>query len=148
MKRFRVLGLCRVWWNILFNILWSYCSLSSTRDAVRTAPPPAPLAINKHLDTWENYDMWQYLITVQTVSMIFWGPTLRPHGFLPNKHDALTFHHVLKCPFFAEQRMSLLGKRIFTHPSIFTFYHVMNASGNNLLKLYKLIQIIVKNVNR
>ena len=57
------------------------------------------------------------------------------------------FHYVIKCPFFAEQRMSLLGKRIFTHPSIFTFNHVMNASGANLLKLSKLIQIIVKNVN-
>ena len=52
------------------------------------------------------------------------------------------FHYVLKCSFFAEQRMSLLGKRIFTHPSIFNFNHVMNASGTNLLK-----QIIVKNVN-
>ena len=39
--------------------------------------------------------------------------------------------------------MSLLGKRIFTHPSIFTFNHAMNASGTNLLKLSKLIQIIV-----
>ena len=48
---------------------------------------------------------------------------------------------------FAEQRMSLLGKRIFTHPSIFNFNHVMNASGTNLLQLSKLKQIIVKNVN-
>ena len=31
------------------------------------------------------------------------------------------FHYVLKCPFFAEQSrpILLLGKRIFTHPSIF-----------------------------
>ena len=57
------------------------------------------------------------------------------------------FHCVLKCPFFAEKRMLLLGKRIFTHPSIFTFNHVMNAGGTNLLKLSKLIQIIVKNMN-
>ena len=49
------------------------------------------------------------------------------------------FHYVLKCPFFAEQRLLLLGKRIFTPPSTFTFNHVMNAS--------KVIQIIVKNVN-
>ena len=55
--------------------------------------------------------------------------------------------YVIKCPFFAEQIMLLLGKRIFTHPSIFTFNHVMNASGTKLLKLSKLIQIIVKNVN-
>ena len=53
----------------------------------------------------------------------------------------------ISCPFFAEQRMSLLGKRIVTHLSIFNFNHVMNASGTNLLKLSKLIQIIVKNVN-
>ena len=57
------------------------------------------------------------------------------------------FHYVFKCPVFAEQRMALLGKRIFTHLSIFTFNHVMNASGTNLLTLSKLIQIIVKNVN-
>ena len=44
----------------------------------------------------------------------------------------------LKCPFFAEQRLLLLGKRIFTHPSIFTFNDVMNASGTKLLKLSKL----------
>ena len=43
--------------------------------------------------------------------------------------------------------MSLPGKRIITHPSIFTFDRVMNASGTNLLKLSKLLQIIVKNVN-
>ena len=57
------------------------------------------------------------------------------------------FHYVLKCPFFAEQRLLLLCKRTFTHPSIFTFNHVMNASGTKLLKLSKLMQIIVKNVN-
>ena len=55
-------------------------------------------------------------------------------------------HYVL-CIFFAEQRSLLLGKRIFTHPSTFTFNHVMNASGSKLPKLSKLIQIIVKNVN-
>ena len=43
--------------------------------------------------------------------------------------------------------MLLLGKRIFTHPSILTFNHAMNASGTKLLKLSKLKQIIVKNVN-
>ena len=31
------------------------------------------------------------------------------------------FHYVLKCPFFADQRMLLLGKRLFTHLSIFYF---------------------------
>ena len=56
------------------------------------------------------------------------------------------FHYVLKCPFFAEQRMLLLGKRIFTHPSIIVFNLVMNASGTKLLKLFTLIQIIVNNV--
>ena len=39
------------------------------------------------------------------------------------------FHYVLKFPFFAEQRLLLLGKRIFTHPSVFTFNHVMKTSG-------------------
>ena len=57
------------------------------------------------------------------------------------------FHYVLKCPSFTEQRLLLLGKHIFTHPSTFTFNHVMNAGGARLLKLSKLIQIIVKNVN-
>ena len=57
------------------------------------------------------------------------------------------FHYVLKFPFFTEPRLLLLGKRIFTHPSTFTFNHVMNASGTKLLKLSKLIQIIVENVN-
>ena len=57
------------------------------------------------------------------------------------------FHYVLKCPFFAEQRMLLLGKRIFTHFSFLNFNHVMNASGIKLLKLSKLMQIIVKKIN-
>ena len=56
-------------------------------------------------------------------------------------------HYVLKCPFFAEQIMLSQGKRIYTHPSIFSFNHVMNVSGTKLLKLSKLIQIIIKNVN-
>ena len=57
------------------------------------------------------------------------------------------FHYVLKCPFFAERRMLLLGKRLFTHLLIFTINQVMIVSGTKLLKLPKLIQIIVKNVN-
>ena len=57
------------------------------------------------------------------------------------------FHYVLKYLFFAEERMLLLGKRIFTHPSTFTFNHVMNASGTKLLQLSKLIQVLVKSVN-
>ena len=56
------------------------------------------------------------------------------------------FHYIIKRLFFAEQRLLLLGKRIFIHPSIFTFNHVMNASGTKSLNLSKLIQIIVKNV--
>ena len=31
--------------------------------------------------------------------------------------------------------MLLLGKRLFTHPSMFIFNHVMNASGTKSLKL-------------
>ena len=58
------------------------------------------------------------------------------------------FHYVLKCDLFAEQKMLLLGKPVLTHPSIFTFNNVMNVSGTKLLKLSKLTQIIVKNVNR
>ena len=53
------------------------------------------------------------------------------------------FHYVLERPFFAEQRLLLLGKRIFTHPSTFTFNHVMNASGTKLLKLSNLLQMIM-----
>ena len=37
------------------------------------------------------------------------------------------FHYVLKCPFFTEQRMLLLGKRILRDPSIFTFNNVINV---------------------
>ena len=66
---------------------------------------------------------------------------------MPHKRSGRRVHHVLKCPFFAEQRMLLLGKRLFTHPSIFPFNHVMNANGTKLLKLSKFIQIIIKNVN-
>ena len=57
------------------------------------------------------------------------------------------FHYVSSCHFFANQIMLLLGKRIYTHLSIFTFNHVMNASGTKLLKLSKLKKIIAKNVN-
>ena len=42
------------------------------------------------------------------------------------------FHYVLKCTFFAEQRLLLLGKRIFTHPSTFTFNHVINRQTDRI----------------
>ena len=68
----------------------------------------------------------------------------KQHAVVMNQQG--TMHYVLKCHFFAEQRLLLLGERIFTHPSIFTFNHVMNASGTKLPKLSKLIQIIVRNL--
>ena len=43
--------------------------------------------------------------------------------------------------------MLLLGKRIFTLPSIFTFKNGIKVSETKLFQLSKLIQIIVKNVN-
>ena len=54
----------------------------------------------------------------------------------------------IKMSFLSEQKMLLLGKRIFTHPSIFTFNYVIDASGAKLLKLSELMQIIVKNVKK
>ena len=57
------------------------------------------------------------------------------------------FHYVLKCPFFAEQRMLLLANAYSHIPRFFNFNHVMNASGTKLLKLSKLMQIIVKKIN-
>ena len=47
-----------------------------------------------------------------------------------------------------EQRMLLLVKRIFTHPSIFTFCNVTNFSETKIQKLSKLTQVVIKNVSR
>ena len=43
--------------------------------------------------------------------------------------------------------MSLLGKRIFTLPPIFTFKNGIKVSETKLFQLSKLVQIIVENLN-
>ena len=67
--------------------------------------------------------------------------------FMPQKQCGRRVPLCIKISFFAEQGMLLLCKRIFTHPSIFTFNNGMNVSGTKLLKLSELIQITIKNVN-
>ena len=56
------------------------------------------------------------------------------------------FHYVIKCPFLLSRECYYLGKRISTHPSIFTFNNVMHVCGTKLLKLSQLTQIIIKSV--
>ena len=58
--------------GIYYLISCRAIEISPPRTTLFAPPsPPPPPAINKLLDPWENYDMCQYLITVKTVSMIY-----------------------------------------------------------------------------
>ena len=61
---------------------------------------------------------------------------------MPHKQSGIRVPLRIKMSFLclAENAVTI-GKRLFTHPSIFTFNHVMNASGTKLLKSSKLYKL-------
>ena len=106
-----------------------------------------------------NFERENYLITLPS---ILWIPLckFRNHRLpvekfrqnaedrnVPRKRSGRRVSICMKMFLFAEQMMLLLGKRIFTHPSISTSYNVINFSVIKLIKLSKLMQIIVKNAS-